>query len=95
MITVNVVPPSPAGIAENNKNEAFYIFPNPTSTQLTLVTDGTKGLLKIFNTLGETVISQTITGQKTEINVAALPKGIYFIEAPSGNTIERSTFIKE
>ena len=35
--------------------------------------------MKVFNVLGEEVLSTKITKEKTEIDISTYPKGVYFV----------------
>ena len=71
------------------------VYPNPTSSTLTLQTPNNLSLDKITITdlTGKVVLTQTINA--TLVNVATLASGMYVIEAASGNEKWVSKFIKE
>jgi uncharacterized protein (TIGR02145 family) len=71
------------------------VYPNPTSSTLTLQTTNNITLDKITITdlTGKVVLTQTTN--TTQVNVASLANGLYVIEAVSGNEKLVSKFVKE
>lgn len=82
------------GIGEQTIEESLIIFPNPTSTQLTI---------KIGSLAIDKIDIIDITGKKiksikkniTTINVADLPSGIYFIKLFTEEKIITKKFVKQ
>jgi Secretion system C-terminal sorting domain len=71
-------------IVENNLKTRIY--PNPTTRFLNIdvENDGNEVFdIKIVNTLGQTVHSQTTFSNKNQIDVLHLPQGSYFLEITS------------
>jgi hypothetical protein len=66
------------GIPENTRVNSISVFPNPTSGNFILYSLLSKGVLEIYNTIGETVYSSTITNQSSTINLN-VPDGVYFL----------------
>ncbi len=56
-----------------------FIYPNPTSDNIMLITKVGNGQLIISNILGEHVLVQKIMDKKTKINVSNFSKGIYTV----------------
>lgn len=71
-----------AGLDDTVKTEASF-YPNPFTNTINLVnTVGTKSNLRIFNMLGEVVLTQTITDTNTTLNVN-FAAGMYFYKLTS------------
>jgi hypothetical protein len=72
------------------------IYPNPTSTEITIETSATIGQchLSIMNLNGKEFISYKITQPKTQIDVSTLPNGVYFVRLTNERTVEIGKFIK-
>jgi len=57
------------------------IAPNPANTQIDLVRNETKPIdLRIFNLQGKLILAQKLLEQKTRIDIAHLPQGLYIIQ---------------
>ena len=69
------------GIDENENNNLSAIatlYPNPTTGQITIIGENLHQA-EVFNTLGQQVLSVQGSGNEMQINVSALPAGIYFV----------------
>lgn len=86
------------GVDENNSlHNSFFLFPNPTSSSITLsnFNPAHSYSISIKNILGNTIISQTTKGkERASINVAILPSGIYFVTVESDGKVETKKFVK-
>lgn len=73
------------------------LYPNPTNGNLTLnVNESTIGAeLKIFNALGELVLSSLISELKLNINLSQQPTGVYFVVVKSENGSVVKKVVKE
>jgi hypothetical protein len=87
------------GIDYNYNNESINIYPNPATNYLdinfercaTLGKYGTSGDIKIFNTIGEIVLTVEQTSPSVhKIDITKLAPGIYFIKI--GSRVEK--FVK-
>lgn len=75
-------------------NEAFVLYPNPTSEVLNVsVKENKVSSYKIFNSLGFQIQTGKTSG--AEINVSNLSKGIYFFELNNGQETVVKSFIKK
>ena len=93
------------GVGEYGNGMEVKVFPNPTINNLTInisagsITNevGIKEV-KIYNVLGEEVISQKFESQNSKeqtINVSALPQGMYILEANTGKGVIRKKIVKQ
>ena len=61
----------------------FAVYPNPTNGVLVVETQNFASLptqtYRITNIMGQTLMSGQITAEAQQINVSALPQGMYFI----------------
>lgn len=85
------------GLIATDANEINYkskiqIFPNPMSTQLTVIVPNNVDQLTIANFLGQTVFSHKYNTEKIQIDVTELPVGLYFIKI---NGFEIRRFVKQ
>ncbi|MFZ4401092.1 MAG: T9SS type A sorting domain-containing protein [Bacteroidales bacterium] len=84
------------GIAENNEDVQFEIYPNPANDVLTIHQTGNKmNELKVINLQGQEVINQTMNNTADEITISVkdLPKGIYFVQLYSNKGIAYKKFV--
>ena len=72
-----------SNIGEISQSEILFIYPNPSSTQITIelpTTPQKKTLLTIYNINGQQLITQPIAEPQTVIDVSGLPSGVYFVK---------------
>jgi len=64
-----------------SKSNTFKIYPNPTSTHVTIETVAvtTPTTLSISNLHRQEIITRQITEPITQIDISSLPSGIYFV----------------
>jgi hypothetical protein len=76
---------------------AVGIYPNPSSTQITIETSEStpKFLISIFNLNGQEVLSQRIRENSAVIDISRLPQGLYFVKLTSNDTVEELKLVKE
>jgi len=83
------------GIKENNLNNNFTIYPNPTKDNLTIETNSNKEQkIEITNLIGQTVYT-TIINKKATINTSAFAKGVYILKLSSDKETVVRKFVKE
>ncbi len=83
------------GIANaSNKNSLISLYPNPFLESITIslndLSQINKVELKMYNTLGKTVLSTILTKETTTLETTNLPRGIYFYKLFYKNTIIQS-----
>jgi hypothetical protein len=59
----------------------FYLYPNPTTEQISLVSNENIGTVQIFDAHGRLVHVEVVTGKKASLNIAELSKGLYVVKA--------------
>ena len=83
-----ICPVLPTGIDNIELNHFnLILFPNPTSTYFTISYGDiiNKGLVEIYNIVGEKVLEETIYhSSKNEINIKNFPAGIYLVKLYDG-----------
>ncbi len=87
------------GINELNSEIKFSLFPNPATDELDLVftENYVPEEIRFLDLNGKLSYSQKIsstTGKKIEINISALPKGVYVVEIGTSVGIVRKKLIK-
>jgi len=77
----------------NAEPTQINLYPNPTSSQLTVeLPNSVNSTLEIVDLNGRTIYSNTISKTKT-LNVSNWSKGLYFVRITGNNTIIRQSFI--
>ncbi|MFD2600750.1 T9SS type A sorting domain-containing protein [Flavobacterium suzhouense] len=82
------------GLNENTLSQ-ITLYPNPTSSMLTLANTEMLNIenLSVTDMTGKLVLSQK--GNSPEINVEVLPAGIYFLNVSSKEGVQHLKFVKE
>ncbi|MGN6568490.1 MAG: DUF7619 domain-containing protein [Flavipsychrobacter sp.] len=73
----NAIVPTAVPVLNSISNIAMY--PNPVKDVLTIKTDKAYDKLTIINSVGQTVMQQTLYNKETRVNVKALTPGMYYI----------------
>ncbi|MDB5282943.1 MAG: hypothetical protein JWO06_2018, partial [Bacteroidota bacterium] len=74
------------------QSNTFSIFPNPASTELSIVTDGQRpSLISVYNFSGQKIMEQ---GFAPQLHISQLSQGIYFVEITANGNITRKKFVK-
>lgn len=68
-------------LSQENKNLFWKIYPNPTTTSISInhMSNG-KLTYKIVNVTGTVLKTGIVTNQEKQVNVESLPEGIYFLQ---------------
>lgn len=76
------------GISEHFVNH-FTLYPNPTNGQITISLDEnvTATDATVYNMMGQTVLTQPVSGNQFEMNLNSLQSGIYFVAVRNGNKL--------
>jgi hypothetical protein len=83
---------TPVGINEY-ENRRCWIFPNPSSTHITIETTP-HSELTIFSNDGKELIRQKATGSQTRIDISAIPSGIYLVKIVGEKGVQVGRFVK-
>ena len=80
-----------------NKKDTFVLFPNPTSSNITLSfpSDINKVEVLFYNALGQVVLEKTIINSLSTISLDDLQPGIYFYKIQSSSMTQTGKLIKE
>jgi len=72
-------------------SQTLKIYPNPTSSFLNIEGEGMSSI-EVYNTIGQRVMKQDVSGNSIQINTEALNNGIYYvrIHANDGAVLNRS-----
>ncbi|MFC1733788.1 T9SS type A sorting domain-containing protein, partial [candidate division KSB1 bacterium] len=92
-----------AGIKENELHTNLQIFPNPGSTDLTILItdiDNSTFQIAIYNSLGELITNKNWNNHlpnnyfTDKIDISNFPKGVYYLKITSANNFFIRKFIK-
>jgi PKD repeat protein len=72
---------SGVGVDNNQKNLQWNVFPNPATESITIKfsNPAIKDFVQVYSAMGQ-LIKQVEAAAKTEIDIAGLPTGVYFIK---------------
>jgi len=91
-------PSGPNGISSLSKENIFSFFPNPASSELTIVYTGSakEYQIKIFDVTGKLVKQmENISSDKIIIPISELNKGMYLLNIHDGENISTKRFVKQ
>jgi photosystem II stability/assembly factor-like uncharacterized protein len=86
------------GISKNGISSKFLnISPNPAQNEITILSPAIMGnaQLSIFTVSGEKVLERRLIDNETQIDVSALPQGVYFVRVQDEKGIEVGKIIKQ
>lgn len=85
------------GISDNKGFANISLYPNPATDRIFIETKNSNGdcTVSLYNTQGQELIKQQITGTKTQINIDDLPTGVYIIKLVGDNLVEVRKVIKK
>ncbi len=84
--------PGTLAVNQLDNNTEVTLYPNPANTQLNLVSDKVIEDLTIISPLGNVVYSANYNSRLVQVNVAALPPGVYLVKV-NGTIMKK--FLKE
>jgi hypothetical protein len=90
----------PIGVEEKTEDASIGFYPNPAHDKLMITYNGSRAnmeaiRIKIINSLGALVYTDTMEGILKELRLDALAPGLYFIQFTSGNKTISRKVIKE
>ncbi|MCW3124151.1 MAG: hypothetical protein JWQ38_3643 [Flavipsychrobacter sp.] len=93
--TVENVIGIPTEVSVMTNNNTMSIYPNPVNDILIISTiTNAYNELSITNTIGQSVLTQTISTPQTRVNVKALPSGLYYITLKGEGGVKVQKFEK-
>ena len=91
--------PLPTDSSSTPNKITISIYPNPFSTQVTISgetdADITGKTIRLYDITGRQYITKIITAQKTTINVASIPPGMYILKVEGGHSPNVFKLIKQ
>lgn len=78
---------NPTGI-ENIKTSGIKLYPNPVNDQLNFISSENINSISILNLTGQEVLQSKMNSASGQVNVSALPKGIYILKIFSTGVVK-------
>jgi len=94
IISVDVIPPGPAGINIYECSGQIKIYPNPATNNITIESPQ-QAIIEMLNIQGQLIKILTANSYKTNIDVSAFPKGMYVVKVKTEKGIKIKKLIKE
>jgi hypothetical protein len=84
-------------VEEIKTGNGITIIPNPAKEKITISHPSLTGnsRLSIFNVSGEKVIERQPTDNETQLDISALPRGVYFVKVQDEKRVEVTKLIKQ
>ncbi len=82
------------GRQEELEAARISVYPNPATTQITVLVENEGESMLIYNAIGKEVIMRKVTSGTNSINIQHLPDGLYTVKIISADTIRTGRFIK-
>jgi hypothetical protein len=78
-------------------NSLLSVTPNPASERISvrLMSPEKEGILDIYNSRGETMMTAPVTGSRLQLDISGFPPGLYFVNFTNYRTSEVTRLIKE
>ncbi len=80
------------GIPILKNTNLIDIYPNPTTTSLTITSSNAINQITITNLLGQTIYSHQYNAEQVQVDVSGFVAGVYFVKV---NGVEVRKFVKE
>ena len=83
-----------AKLAGNESEDGFSAYPNPVSTNMTILSEDNIKRLKIFSITGKLLLDRKVNNKETFIDVSRFESGIYMISIETEEEVMTKKFIK-
>ena len=85
------------GIQDNGPLEEITVYPNPSSTMITVFGKTFTGNrdVEVYDILGQLRLHQSVNNTQKDIDISSLNKGIYMVKVLSGNKSSAKKLIKQ
>jgi len=84
-------------VEEIKTGNELSIIPNPSNDKIIISSPAITGntLLSIFKVSGEKVLERQLTENESQININALPQGVYFVRVQDEKRTEVKKLVKQ
>ncbi|MES2515676.1 MAG: T9SS type A sorting domain-containing protein [Bacteroidota bacterium] len=91
---------NPTGVSEIQLNSPLSVYPNPSSGKIIVnvnpLTSGGTYIVEIYNVQGELIVaSTTLSHLKSEFDLSAYSKGIYYVKVSHGQAVWNAKVITQ
>jgi hypothetical protein len=89
--------PAAAHVKDNLAQHGITIIPNPSNDKITISLPAITGIpkLSIFNASGEKVIERQLTDTDTQIDISALPRGVFCVRVQDEERVAVTKLVKQ
>ncbi|HXU25837.1 MAG TPA: T9SS type A sorting domain-containing protein [Bacteroidia bacterium] len=91
---INVTDLGFTGIKTLTNSADLAIYPNPTTGLLNVTTTAATATIEIFNVIGQSVMTKSLTNGANTIDISNLSNGVYSIQIKQNNTLTVGKVIK-
>jgi hypothetical protein len=80
---------------ENNSIEGFAAYPNPVTNNVFTVKSNSSDTkeISIFNVLGKKVLSKSLSGVQSDVDVSSISAGLYILKVKEGTKMATSKLV--
>jgi uncharacterized protein (TIGR02145 family) len=96
-VSIRCVKDASVGLEDVNDIGKFKLYPIPAKNNITCSVPAITGniILSIFTVNGEKVIERQVTNNEIQIDISALPRGVYFVRLQNEKMVEVGKMVKE
>jgi hypothetical protein len=86
---------SEAKLAGDESEDGFSAYPNPVSTDMTIVSEDNINRMKVYSITGKLLVDRKVDNTQTVLDVSSLESGIYMISIETEEEVMTKKFIKQ
>ncbi len=76
-VLYGIKPNGPLAVQQISENKGVSVYPNPSHGVFNFTLPAGNNLVKVYNVLGQEVLSSSISSTNNKVNLSSQPKGIY------------------
>ncbi len=84
-----------AKLAGNESEDGFSAYPNPVSTDMTIVSEDNINRMKVFSITGKLLVDRIVDNTQAVLDVSGFESGIYMISIETEEEVMTKKFIKQ
>ena len=82
-------------LATSDDEDGFSAYPNPASSDISIVSEDNINRLKVFSITGKLLMDRTVNNTQTLIDVSNFKSGIYMVSIETEDEVMTKKFIKQ